>query len=305
MGTKFRPRIPLPDVDSMPDAFGADIRPGHISTYEQRVLSNIGDVRWVQWYHRTLCDESGNIREIQSVGRDISGQREKEKEILMNSCEFASSERAIMLWNLTGEIIYANKAFIRMFGYAGPLEVLGRPLEQFIYPAGSETNIQQIATTLVQQGHWDGVFPGTIRKDGSVFNAACYMNMISDDRYLPQGGGIGVFIECTRQATETREEVDENEPTHGTGNRGVAIVDHSGIITYVDTVFLEITGSRDESAFLGKQAKSVLVPARSQAKKFGEYLEDRNTTSEWQGERGNHAYQWPLCPSQYFGEKNT
>ena len=50
-----------------------DLRPEHpVDTFEYRVVTVFGDILWNQWTYRALFDESGNILEYQSVGRDIT-----------------------------------------------------------------------------------------------------------------------------------------------------------------------------------------------------------------------------------------
>jgi PAS domain S-box-containing protein len=50
-----------------------DLRPEHpVDTFECRVVGVFGDVLWNQWTYRALFDDSGNILEYQSVGRDIT-----------------------------------------------------------------------------------------------------------------------------------------------------------------------------------------------------------------------------------------
>jgi len=50
-----------------------DLRPDRpVDTYEYRVVGVFGDILWNQWTYRALFDDSGNILEYQSVGRDIT-----------------------------------------------------------------------------------------------------------------------------------------------------------------------------------------------------------------------------------------
>ncbi|MBP1928925.1 PAS domain S-box-containing protein [Methanolinea mesophila] len=191
IGKKFRPRIPLPDLDTHADPFGAVIVPNALTSHEQRVLSDIGDVRWIQWHNRTLCDSSGAVHEIQSVGRDITGQREREKEILMNNCAIAASPYAIALWNSPGSVIYTNNAFRSLFGYDDELEILGKPLEQFVLRT-LDNSVYHVASSLLNEGRWSGTVLAS-RKDGSVFEATLSGLLLKDERYFPQNGGIGTF----------------------------------------------------------------------------------------------------------------
>jgi PAS domain S-box-containing protein len=50
-----------------------DLRPERpVDTFEYRVATAFGDILWNQWTYRALFDDSGNILEYQSVGRDIT-----------------------------------------------------------------------------------------------------------------------------------------------------------------------------------------------------------------------------------------
>jgi PAS domain S-box-containing protein len=50
-----------------------DLRPERpVDTIEYRVVTTFGDILWNQWTYRALFDDSGNILEYQSVGRDIT-----------------------------------------------------------------------------------------------------------------------------------------------------------------------------------------------------------------------------------------
>lgn len=45
-------------------------------THEQRVTLPNGEIRWQEWSNQGIFDKAGNLIEIQSVGRDITNQRE-------------------------------------------------------------------------------------------------------------------------------------------------------------------------------------------------------------------------------------
>lgn len=45
-------------------------------THEQRVIMPNGEIRWQEWSNQGIFDKAGNLIEIQSVGRDITKQRE-------------------------------------------------------------------------------------------------------------------------------------------------------------------------------------------------------------------------------------
>jgi PAS domain S-box-containing protein len=282
VGTTFRPRRPLHEIDTMQDAFGADIKPNYSNVYEQRVLSETGDVRWIQWSNRTLCDESGNIKEIQSVGRDITGQREREKEILMNSCDIAASEYAIALWDFIAKVTYVNRAFLTMLGYANDFEVVGRPLEQFFPRTNTRNNLNQIASSLVSTGKWDGKVVA-IKKDGSVIHIEMYSNLIANDYHFQQNGGIAIFIEGNGQISINPEESVSPERDPLICEKGVTVIDLSGIVIYADKKFLDIIGCDGDSQLIGASITSIIYPSGQSGENFKEFWDNRKDKGEWQG----------------------
>jgi diguanylate cyclase (GGDEF)-like protein/PAS domain S-box-containing protein len=59
------------------------LRPdGPVAVNEHRSVDRDGRVRWVQWTDKALFDETGRLREIVSVGRDVTERREAEEQAL-------------------------------------------------------------------------------------------------------------------------------------------------------------------------------------------------------------------------------
>jgi PAS domain S-box-containing protein len=187
MGTVFSPVIASPGSGDVPGAPRATGRPFRTSTTEDRVILENGEIKWLQWKNRALHDKAGNIVEIQSVGRDITGQREREKEILLRDCAVARSSHPIALFDMIGRAIYLNSAFLSLFGYPDDREIIGHPVEQCFPRTDAHHNIHQFATALREQGHWEGVVQAR-KKDGTWFEAGFYGRLIGDDRYFPHCG---------------------------------------------------------------------------------------------------------------------
>ena len=93
-----------------------DLRPERpVDTFEYRVVTVLGDILWNQWTYRALFDESGNILEYQSVGRDITF-RKYTQEVL--------EKRATILEAVT----YAAEGFLKGASWRDRIE---RVLERF------------------------------------------------------------------------------------------------------------------------------------------------------------------------------
>ena len=189
IGTAFSPVIASPGSGDVPGATG---RPFPTSTTEDRVMLENGEIKWIQWKNRALYDDAGHVIEIQSVGRDVTGQREREKEILIRDCDVTRVPHPVALFDLIGRAIYVNSAFLSLFGYPDDREIIGQPLEQCFPRTDARDNINQVAAALREQGHWEGVVQAR-KRDGTGFEIGFYSRMIGNDRYFPHCG----FVLCT------------------------------------------------------------------------------------------------------------
>jgi PAS domain S-box-containing protein len=60
----------------------SSLSPEHpVANYECRVVKPDGEVRWHEWTERAFFDETGEVTEYQSVGRDITERKEMEQQL--------------------------------------------------------------------------------------------------------------------------------------------------------------------------------------------------------------------------------
>lgn len=79
IGRQWQP-VALPDDLAMIEARLTELAPDHpVVVIENRVFAGDGSVRWMQFINRGFFDTAGQLREIQSVGRDITARRELEE----------------------------------------------------------------------------------------------------------------------------------------------------------------------------------------------------------------------------------
>ena len=93
-----------------------------------------------------------------------------------------------------GRISYANRAWIRMFGYEQPSEVLGRPASEF---AEFSQNATEILATILAQGGWSGEASGR-KKNGECFTIEISGAILRDAAGEPIGL-MGSFIDVSRR----------------------------------------------------------------------------------------------------------
>jgi len=121
----------------------------------------------------SVPDEEG----LRCTVRDISGRKKVEAEIRVKDYAISSAISGICMSDSDGRIIYANPAFLRMWGYDKPQDVNGKPMLTF----GHDTrpDVPEILSATKAQGTWHGEFSAA-RKDGSVVEVEVFTNLIEE-----------------------------------------------------------------------------------------------------------------------------
>lgn len=99
------------------------INPGQpIISTDIRLIDKDGTTHWYQWNTRGIFDNTGTLIECQSVGRDINTERQQAQKIRENEERFRMitehSPFPISIIDNSGNFLYVNKKFTRIFGYA-------------------------------------------------------------------------------------------------------------------------------------------------------------------------------------------
>ncbi|HWQ18587.1 MAG TPA: PAS domain S-box protein [Methanotrichaceae archaeon] len=111
---------------------------------ESRILMQSGEVRWVQWTTKAIFGEYGRLIELQSVGRDITSQKqwdERLRQAAQNwSSTFNSIQDSICLLDLDGTVLQCNKAMCQLLGRTSE-EIIGKKCHMLVH--GSDTFFQR------------------------------------------------------------------------------------------------------------------------------------------------------------------
>jgi len=137
-GSRFLPEMPGEDRVALCDFFSgfSPERPDGI--IEHRVYLPDGTTRWVQWSSRAFFDRDGKLGEFQSVGRDVTGQKEAEIALAALTAELEARVEAA-----TTELRSANRE-IEAFSYhvshdlRGPLRAIDGYLGMLVSRFGSD-----------------------------------------------------------------------------------------------------------------------------------------------------------------------
>jgi PAS domain S-box-containing protein len=112
--------IPEEDRETVKRHFLSLTREEPMITYEHQVIAPDGTIRWQQWTDRALMDETGTVKEYQSIGMDITRRhlmklKLQESEARTQALLDASPEVAFLI-DTRGNLLAVNKAFCLRFG---------------------------------------------------------------------------------------------------------------------------------------------------------------------------------------------
>jgi len=113
LGSRFRPRIPPGDVPLVRKHFASLTRENPTGYIQHRVILPGGEVRWQSWTDQAIFDEKGEIREYQSVGRDITDMVQAEEALQMANRKLSLLSRITrhdILNQVTALLLYLDMA---------------------------------------------------------------------------------------------------------------------------------------------------------------------------------------------------
>lgn len=158
-----------------------------------------GERRWLDWTSRGLFDSAGALVEIQAVGRDITEEHERRRELLVKESAIASSVDGIAIIDPDGRIEYANRAFATMFGYGEPGEIVGLQHGDLAHgDPGLSKTLPDLEAQITRDGQWVGEL-GCFRRDGRPFQA-----QVSASVALDNGGRLLCILLSIVDVTERR-----------------------------------------------------------------------------------------------------
>ena len=105
-------------------------------------------------------DPGGNPLCMMATFMDVTGRKNLERELFLEETAASSSVNGIAILDLAGNVIYANRKFIGMFGYSSRDDVIYHPLEYFAF--GDEFllgKISLIKSAARENGEWQGELP--------------------------------------------------------------------------------------------------------------------------------------------------
>jgi PAS domain S-box-containing protein len=157
-----------------------------------------------------IKNERGEVVGASKIARDITEQKEAQREIRFQAHLLNAVEQAVIATDLTGTIIYWNSFAEKLYGWSRE-EALGSNVLEITPTQVLRDQAEDILLSLQKGQGWSGEFT-VQRRDGSEFPA-----MVTDSPIFSDKGEligiVGVSVDNTerRQAEEEREQLLASE----------------------------------------------------------------------------------------------
>ncbi|MDD1697037.1 MAG: PAS domain S-box protein, partial [Methanoregula sp.] len=170
IGKKFIPRVPAEDQALVSDHFSSLTREHPTAIVTHRIILADGQVRWQRWSDRAIFDEQGILTEFQSVGRDVTEQKQAEEALRESEASLASIFRAAPVGiGLVSDrvLIRVNDRICEMTRYS-PEELVGKN-SRILYPTDEEYDyVGTVKYAMIEDRGTGTVETRWMRKDGII-----------------------------------------------------------------------------------------------------------------------------------------
>ncbi|MDF2875172.1 MAG: kinE 2, partial [Sporomusa sp.] len=113
-----------------------------VAMTERKLIGRDSQVRWQQWVNRAIFDDCDRLLEFQSVGRDITTQKQVEQQLMESEARYrvVVEDQVDLIRRILpdGRLTFVNSAFCRYFGKSMN-EIIGENFIHFVPPAHRES----------------------------------------------------------------------------------------------------------------------------------------------------------------------
>ncbi len=219
------------------------IRQGeHINSHEDVWRKKDGTLINIALTLSPIRNDEGHIIGVSSISRDITRQKQDERDLLIKGYAIESSVNGIVIAGMDGNVTFANRSFMRMFGYTSPEEVIGQPMELFAHEDPLELKIvEEVKKALRKKGGWIGeIHPR--RRDGSRLDAQLSASLVRDASGNPICM-MAMFADISPRI-RAEHELFLKESAVSAATNAIVILDLAGNVIYANRAFVDILGYR-------------------------------------------------------------
>ncbi len=218
---------------------------GQVIAQDLRLKRRDGTALWATVTARVCRDEAGNIIYFDGLIQDVTDRKAAEQalrdsERKLSAITTAAQDAIVMIDN-DGNARFWNPAAERILGYTAA-EVLGRNLHAIIAPPAYREAHARAFEVFRISGHGPAVGRTleltALRKDGEEVPVELSLSAVQD------GGvwcAIGIMRDIRRRKQAEEKLRLQNRALEAAAN-GIAIIDRTGRITWVNPAFTRLTG---------------------------------------------------------------
>ncbi|MEI6885099.1 MAG: PAS domain S-box protein [Bacteroidota bacterium] len=152
---------------------------GYEDPYESRALKKDGTTFPCVLKGKMMHYKGKQVR-VTSL-TDITARKEAEEELRIKDWAIESAINAFAIADQSGNLKYVNPAFLRLWGYDSPVEVLGKSPTSFWL---MEVKASEIMGKLLSQGAWSGELVA-VNKAGGLFDVKVEASVVKDSEGKP------------------------------------------------------------------------------------------------------------------------
>jgi PAS domain S-box-containing protein len=165
--------------------------------FEKNVNENMrrsGERVWIAWTNKTVLDESGQIKEVLSIGTDITESQRAEAQIAEQAAFLDKARDAIIVRGMDAKVLYWNQGAEIIFGWKRE-EALGRNVAEVFHslPVSSE----EMNRRVLENEEWSGELQ-VLTKNRRAIVVEARLTLIRDKAGNPKSV-LGISTDVTEK----------------------------------------------------------------------------------------------------------
>lgn len=201
----------------------------------------------VEWMLFPIKTQKGYI--IAGIIHDLTDNKRNAEQLKIFSRAIETTTSAIVLADLSGNIVYVNKASLELGKFDIAEEIIGRNLSEFTDAKGNYLLQNDIVPALLEGRSWKGEMTA-ISRNGTLIHTDMHCSLINDDENNPL-----YLLAVLSDITERKQMEDaliQNEQKYRSVVESVKEIifqtDAEGLWTFLNPAWEEITGYKVEES---------------------------------------------------------
>lgn len=183
IGRTHIPQMPPEDIERFASFFKGLTKDKPVGNFVHRVYMPDGEIRWLKWTDKAILNNSGEIVEYQTVGRDITTQKKAELALTESEKQlqliFENAPIGMALTDFNKNYIKVNKAYCEIVGYSKE-ELLKKTFEDISHPEDKVLINKILDMAKLHQAsnfHFEKRY---IHKNGKTIYAELHLSILKD-----------------------------------------------------------------------------------------------------------------------------